>query len=314
MFGLVSRRIIQMIPVLIGISLVMFVLVRMVPGDPAVMALNVYATPERVARLRAVWGLDQPIIVQYGIFLSQLLHGDLGYSYFYRQPTLVLVLERLGPELFLVLYVLVLTLIVAIPLGALAATHRDGPADNVVRAVMIGGLSLPAYWVGIILLLVFGIWIPILPVGGYGGTFLDHMRSLLLPATTVALGLTPLVIRALRASMIETLEADHVDMARAKGLPRFAVLRRHVFRPALIPAVTVLGINVGLLIGSTVIVEFVFGIPGLGQLMITAISTRDYPTVVAVTLAFALFVMFVNLLTDVVVASLDPRARAAMAG
>jgi peptide/nickel transport system permease protein len=310
----VALRILQMIPVFVGISLVMFVLVRVVPGDPAVVALNVYATPERVTQLRAVWGLDKPILVQYGIFLSQLLHGDLGYSYFYRQPTLVLVLERLGPELFLILYVVVLTLLVAIPLGALAATHREGAADNLVRALMIGGLSLPAYWVGIILLLVFGIWIPIFPVGGYGGTVLEHLRSLFLPATTIALGLTPLVIRALRASMIETLEADHVDMARSKGLPRFTVLRRHVFRPALIPAVTVLGINVGLLIGGTVIVEFVFGIPGLGQLMITAISTRDYPTVVAVTLAFAVFVMFVNLLTDVLVAFLDPRARAAMAG
>src|SRR5215208_4610790 len=140
MFRFVTLRLVQMVPVLIGISLVMFVLVRVVPGDPAVVALNVYATPERVAELRTVWGLDKPIIVQYGIFLAQLLHGDLGFSYFYRQSALALVLERLGPELFLIAYTVALTLLVAIPFGALAATHRDGPADNLVRAIMILGL------------------------------------------------------------------------------------------------------------------------------------------------------------------------------
>jgi peptide/nickel transport system permease protein len=312
MIRFVALRVIQMLPVLFGISLVMFILVRVVPGDPAKIALGVYATTERVSELRAVWGLDKPIIAQYGIFLSQMLHGDLGYSYFYRQPALQLVLDRLPPELFLIGCVVVLTLVVGIPLAALAAMRRDGLADNLVRATMIAGLSVPAYWIGIILLLAFGIWFPILPVGGYGETLLGHMRSILLPAATVTLSMAPLMIRALRASMIEALEADHVNMARSKGLAPFAVLRRHILRPALIPAVTVLGINIGLLIGGTVIVEFVFGIPGLGQLMITAISTRDYPTVVAVTLVFAVFVMIVNLATDVLVAYLDPRARAAM--
>jgi peptide/nickel transport system permease protein len=302
-----------MIPVLLGISLVMFVLLRVVPGDPAVMALNVYASPERVAELRAQWGLDRPIAEQYLIFLGQLAHGDLGYSYFYKQPAISLVVERLGPELALIVSTVALTLLIGVPLAAVAALRRDSAADHAVRALMIVGLGVPAYWVGIVFLLVFGIWIPILPVGGYGATFIGHLYSLVLPSLTIALGLAPLIIRALRASMIETLEADHVEMARSKGLPRSHVFRRHVLRPALIPAVTVLGVNVGLLIGSTVIVEYVFGIPGLGLLMINAIGSRDYPTVVAVTLVFALFVMLVNLLTDVLVAFLDPRARASMA-
>ncbi len=313
MIRFIVRRVLMMIPILLGISLVMFVLLRVVPGDPALMALNVYASPERVAELRALWGLDRPIVEQYGIFLAQLAHGDLGYSYFYKQPAISLVLERLGPELALIGATVVLTLLIGVPLAAVAAIRRDRAADNAVRAWMIVGLSLPAYWIGIVLLLAFGIWIPILPVGGYGDTLIGHLRALVLPSMTIALGLAPLIIRALRASMIETLEADHVDMARSKGLPRGRVLRRHVLRPALIPAVTVLGVNVGLLIGSTVIVEYVFGIPGLGLLMINAITSRDYPTVVAVTLVFALFVMLVNLLTDVLVAFLDPRARAAMA-
>ena len=313
MLRFIVRRVLVMVPILLGISLVMFVLLRVVPGDPAVMALNVYATPERVAELRVLWGLDRPIVEQYGIFLAQLAHGDLGYSYFYKQPAISLVLERLGPELTLIASTVVLTLLIGVPLAAVAAVNRDRAADNSIRALMIVGLGLPAYWIGIVLLLAFGIWIPILPVGGYGDTLVGHLRSLILPSLTIALGLAPLIIRALRASMIETLEADHVDMARSKGLPRARVFRRHVLRPALIPAVTVLGINVGLLIGSTVIVEYVFGIPGLGLLMINAITSRDYPTVVAVTLVFALFVMLVNLLTDVLVAFLDPRARASMA-
>jgi peptide/nickel transport system permease protein len=313
MLRFIVRHVLMMIPILLGISLVMFILLRVVPGDPAVMALNVYATPERVTELRAQWGLDRPIAEQYGIFLAQLAHGDLGYSYFYKQPAISLVLERLGPELALIASTVVLTLLIGVPLAAVAAVNRDGAGDNSVRALMILGLSLPAYWIGIVLLLAFGIWIPILPVGGYGDSFLGHIRSLVLPSLTIALGLAPLIIRALRASMIETLEADHVDMARSKGLSRARVFRRHVLRPALIPAVTVLGVNVGLLIGSTVIVEYVFGIPGLGLLMINAITSRDYPTVVAVTLVFALFVMLVNLVTDVLVAFLDPRARASLA-
>jgi peptide/nickel transport system permease protein len=171
---------------------------------------------------------------------------------------------------------------------------------------------MPAYWVGMLLLLVFAIWLPIFPVGGYGPTLGEQLRSLFLPALTLALGLVPLVVRSLRASLIEGMEADHVDMARSKGLSESVVFFRHAFRPALIPSVTILGLHIGLLIGATVIVEYVFAIPGLGQLMLNAISTRDYPTVVAVTLVFAVFVLIVNLMTDIVVAFLDPRARAAM--
>jgi peptide/nickel transport system permease protein len=306
-------RTLQMIPVLFGISLAMFFLVRVVPGDPAMVALGVYATPELVEELRAHWGLDQPILVQYGIFLQQVLQGDLGHSYFYGQPAIDLVFERLTPELFLVGYAIVLTVLISVPLAVWSALRRGGLADAVVRVVIVFGLSLPPYWIGILLLLLFGIWWPIFPIGGYGATLGEQLRSLFLPSLTLAFGITPLVARSLRASLIEALEADHVDMARSKGVVERVVFLRHAFRLALIPAVTILGLHIGLLIGATLIVEFVFAVPGLGQLMLTAISTRDYPTVVAVTLVFAVFVMVVNLLTDILVAFLDPRARAAMA-
>ncbi len=312
MLRFIVVRVLQMIPVLFGISLAMFVLVRVVPGDPAVMALGVYATPELVSDLRAHWGLDRPILVQYGIFLQQVLKGDFGFSYFYGQPAIALVFERLVPELFLVAYAIVLTVLISVPLAIWAALSRHGVANAAVRVVVVFGLSLPPYWIGLLLLLLFGIWWPILPVGGYGATFGEQLRSLLLPSFTLALGLSPLVVRSLRASLIEALEADHVDMARSKGVPEREVFFRHAFRLALIPTVTILGLHIGLLIGATVIVEYVFAVPGLGQLMLTAISTRDYPTVVAVTMVFAVFVMVVSLLTDIFVAFLDPRARDAM--
>lgn len=314
MLTFVTVRLFQMIPVLIGISLTIFVLVRAVPGDPAAMSLGVYASAERVAELRAHWGLDQPMIVQYWIFLKQLLKGDFGYSYFYGKPAIALVFDRLFPELFLVAYAVVLTVLISVPLAVWAALRRSGLAEATVRAIIVLGLGLPPYWIGLLLLLLFGIWWPILPVGGFGETFAGQLRSLLLPAFTLALGLCPLVIRSLRASLIETLRADHVDMARSKGLSGQVVFFRHVFRLALIPAVTILGLHIGMLIGATVIIEAVFSVPGLGQLMLTAITTRDYPTVVAVTLVFAVFVMVINLLTDLFVAYIDPRARDAMVG
>ena len=312
MIRFVIVRALQLVPVAFGITLVMFFLLRIVPGDPAKVALGVYATPERLSDLRHAWGLDRPLADQYLTFLGQLLHGDLGYSYFYRQPALSVVLERLPPELFLIVYAVVLTIAIGVPLGVLAAVRQEGVADYLTRALMMFGLSLPAYWVGIILLLVFGLWLRILPVGGYGNTFAEHIVSLLLPSVTIALGMAPLVIRALRASVIEMLQADHVDLARSKGLRRSTVLLRHVLRPALIPTVTVLGINIGLLIGGTLIIESVFAIPGLGQLLVMAVSSRDFPVVQAVTVVFAVLVVSINVLTDVVVASLDPRARQAM--
>jgi peptide/nickel transport system permease protein len=312
MMRFVLVRALQLVPVAFGITLVMFFLLRIVPGDPAKVALGVYATPERLADLRHAWGLDRPLTDQYVTFLGLLVHGDLGYSYFYRQPALSVVLERLPPELFLIAYAVALTILIGVPLGVLAALRQERIADHLTRALMMFGLSLPAYWVGIILLLVFGLWLRILPVGGYGNTFPEHLVSLFLPSVTIALGMAPLVIRALRASVIEMLQADHVDMARSKGLQRSSVLLRHVLRPALIPTVTVLGINIGLLIGGTLIIESVFAIPGLGQLLVMAVSSRDFPVVQAVTVVFAVLVVSVNLLTDVVVASLDPRARQAM--
>lgn len=310
----IAFRLLQLIPVAFAITLLTFFLLRLIPGDPAANALGMYITPERLSALRAKFGLDQPLIIQYLIFLGDIFRGDFGYSYFFKQPALDLVLERLGPELFLISYAVVLSVMIGVPLGLLAGVRREGLADNVIRGIMVVGIGVPAFWSGLVLLLILGIWFPLFPVGGFGDGWAGHLRSLFLPAITISFGLIPLIIRALRASVIETLQQDHVDMARSKGLPRRRVLTRHVLRPALIPTVTVLGVNLGFLVGGTVVIEAVFGIPGVGQLMINSIYARDYPTVQAVTLVFAALVVLLNLVTDVIVAMLDPRARAAMVG
>lgn len=226
MLTFVVIRVLQMVPVLIGISLIMFVLVRAVPGDPAAMSLGVYSSPERVAELQAHWGLDQPVVVQYKIFLQQLLKGDFGFSYFYGRPAIELVFERLVPELFLVVYAIVLTILISVPLATWAALSRTAVADATVRVVIVLGLGLPPYWIGLLLLLLFGIWWPILPVGGFCASLGEQFRSLLLPSFTLALGLCPRVVRLLRASLTETLEEDlsglRLDLScRRERRPRF---------------------------------------------------------------------------------------------
>lgn len=309
MVTFLARRFALLVPVALGVTLIVFLLVRLIPGDPAVNMLGIHQTPELLAQLHAQMGLDRSLPEQYLIFLGRLLQGDMGTSYFYGQSVISLVADRLPPTLFLLTYASVLTTIVAFPAAILAALRRNSIWDQVVRFTFIFGISLPAYWLGIILILALAIALPIFPVAGYGITFLDHLRYLFLPAATIALGVIPLVLRAMRASLIDVLRADYMDTARAKGLPPRVVLLRHGVRNALLPAITVLGVNIGWLIGGTVIIENVFAVPGLGQLMIFSVSNRDYPTIQAVTLVFAVLVVLVNLGTDALYLVLDPRVR-----
>lgn len=309
MLAFVARRLIQLVPVAFGITLIVFLLVRLIPGDPARVLLGIHATPALVAQVRQNLGLNRSLPEQYWIFLEHVSHGDLGRSYFYGSTVARLVADRIAPTVFLLAYAALITVVLAVPAAIVAALKRDSIWDQLVRFTFIFGIGLPSYWLGIILVLFFSIHFHLFPVAGYGSDFASHLLYLFLPAFTVALTLVPLVLRALRASMSETLRADYVDTARAKGLPSWLVLSRHVLRNALIPAVTVLGLNIGYLVGGTVIVENVFAIPGLGQLMINSIGTRDYPTIQGVTLVFAVLVVLVNLLTDVSYRVLDPRVR-----
>jgi peptide/nickel transport system permease protein len=306
----IARRLLQMVPVAIGVTVLVFFMIHLVPGDPARTMLGVHASPQRVAALHHQWGLDKPLPVQYERFMGRLFHGDLGDSLFYRTSARQLIVDRLPVTLWLILYSTVLAVLVAMPLAALAASHRDGITDQVVRAVPLVGLGFPQFWIGIILLLAFGLNLGrLFPVGGYGHGVGGHLVAMFLPSLTVALGLVPILIRSLRASLLNVLEADYVTTARSKGLPERRVLLRHALRNAVISTVSVLGVNIGFLVGGTLVIEQVFALPGIGQLMINSIFQRDFPVVQAVTLTFGIMVVLVYLITDIVHSLLDPRVR-----
>jgi peptide/nickel transport system permease protein len=308
--GYAARRLLHMIPIVFGVTLLVFFLIHLVPGDPARTMLGTRATPERIALLHEEWGLDEPLPVQYWRFLERLVHGDLGSSLFYSVPAGRLVVERLPVTLWLIGLGTLLSVAIAVPLATIAAARHDRVSDHAIRAVPLVGLGFPQFWIGIMLLLAFALNSGrAFPVGGYGEGFLGHLHSMFLPALTVALAISPILIRSLRASMLEVLESEFVVTARSKGLPERRVLVRHALRNAVISMVSVLGVNIGFLVGGTLIVEQVFALPGLGQLMINSIFQRDFPVVQAVTLAFAVMVVLVYLTTDLIHALLDPRVR-----
>jgi peptide/nickel transport system permease protein len=308
--GYVARRLIQIVPIVLGVTVLVFFLIHLVPGDPARTILGNHATPHKVALLHREWGLDKPLPVQYWRFLKRMVRGDLGSSLFYSVPAGRLVVQRLPPTLWLIGLGTLFSVLIAVPLAALAATKRDRLPDQIVRAVPLVGLGFPQFWLGIMLLLAFGLHLGRgFPVGGYGSGVLGHLHSMFLPALTVALAIAPILVRSLRASLLEVFESDYVTTARSKGLSERRVLVRHALRNAAISTVSVLGVNIGFLVGGTLIVEQVFALPGIGQLMINSIFERDFPVVQAVTLAFAIMVVLVYLLTDVVHALLDPRVR-----
>ncbi|MCW2909512.1 MAG: Peptide/nickel transport system permease protein [Actinomycetia bacterium] len=305
----VGRRLLQLIPVAFGVTFIVFFMVHLIPGDPAASILGIHATPRAVAILHHEWGLNRPLLSQYWLFLDRLLHGNLGYSLYYGQSTSSLVLSHLPPTLWLIVYAGVLSVLISVPLAMIAASRQDGVRDHVVRAVPLVGLGMPSFWLAFLLILVFAIKVQAFPVSGYGSGFFGHLRSMFLPSLTAALALSPVVIRSLRASMLTVLGAEYITTARSKGVPGHRLFLRHVLRNAVIPAVTVLGINIGFLIGTTVIIEEVFAIPGVGQLMINSIFQRDFPVVQGVTLVFAVMVVLLNLLADMAYAALDPRVR-----
>ena len=239
--------------------------------------------------------------------MNHLFHGSLGTSFYDRTSVSGLIAGRLQASSFLLIGGILLSLLISFPLAVLAASKEGAARDQIVRMVPIIGLGMPQVWIGIELILLLGLKVHLFPVSGFGYTFAEHVRSIFLPSLSIAIGLSPILIRSLRASMLEIWEADFVLTARSKGLSRIRVTVSHVLRNAIIASVTVLGVNIAYLIGSTVIVERVFAIPGTGSLMIDAIGRRDYPIVQGVTIFFALAVVTVNLITDLIHAALDPR-------
>ncbi len=306
-----ARRLLLLVPVALGVTMLVFFSIHLVPGDPARSFLGDRATPQAVAALHREWGLERPLPVQYWLFIDRLLHGDLGQSLFYQSSAAGLIVERLPVTLLLLLYSAVFAVLISIPLALAAARKPDGIADHIVRGVGVIGIGMPSFWVGTILIIVLALHAGLFPVAGYGSTWPAHLGALVLPGLTVAISIAPMLVRSLRTAMIEALNSDYVAFARAKGAGGPAVLLRYGLRNASISAVSILGINIGFLVGGTLVIENVFALPGLGSLMIQSILDRDFPVVQGITLVFAVIVVLVYLLTDIAYAMLDPRVRLA---
>jgi peptide/nickel transport system permease protein len=308
-YRFVLFRPLQLLPVLLGISIVTFMLVRAIPGDPARILLGVRSTPAAIARIRAQYGLDQPLWVQYGYFLKNLLQGELGRSIVYRVDTGKLILSRIEPTLYLILGSVLLALLLTVPLAAAAARQRGKAVDQLIRLLSTAGLGFPAFWLGIMLILLFSVTLGWFPVSGYGSDWLEQLHHMVLPCLTVALALSAVLTRNLRASLLAELKADYVTAARARGQEEGRIFWRHVMPNSLVPTVNLLAVNIGWLIGSTVVIESVFAIPGMGQLLVKAIFSRDYMVVQGVVMVFALATVAVNLLADLLTVALDPRVK-----
>ena len=275
----IAGRVAQMVPTLLLLFVLMFVLVHLLPGDPALALLGERATTENIERLQRTLGLDRPLIEQFWVYVQHLAAGDLGQSLLLRVSVTKLIMERLPVTLMLTAFAAILAAVVAVPLALIAALRRGSALDISIRSVFQIGLSMPVFYIGLIFLIVFAAGLGWFPVGGFGDTFVDHLYYLFLPALTLAFSFSAILMRNLRASLIEVLNAEYVAFATAKGLPRRLVVTRHVLRNAAISTVTLFGLQVGTLVGGAVITETVFGIPGAGRLMVDSIYGRDYQVI-----------------------------------
>ena len=300
-------RLLQMIPVLIGVSLVSFLAVHLVPGDPVQIMMHGRATPEVLAEVHAELGLDQPLPVQYLRFIGNALMGDLGVSIVQKAAVSDIVGERLGPSLFLLAYSAVLALLIALPLAIVAALRAERPVDHGIRLAGMIGFAMPPFWVGLLLILFFGLTLRWFPISGYGDGFIEHLWHLFLPSVTIALFLAPMLVQSLRSAMLDVMTAEYIEVARAKGLSRRRIVFKHVLRNALIPLITVLAVNIGWLLSGAVVVEYVFAFPGLGSLLVRAVGFRDYPVIQGLSLVFAVIVMAINLMADLSYMAIDRR-------
>lgn len=265
------------------------------------------ATPENVQQITAQMGLDKPLYDQYLIFVKNMVQGDLGTSILLKKSVNTLIGERLGTTFFLVIYASVLSLLVSIPIALWSAMRKDSLIDNGFRTISIIGLAMPSFWIGILLMLLLSIKLKLFPVSGYGKNFFAHIYYLFLPALTIACSLAPVLIRPLRSKIINVFSSEYIEAARARGLGENKIIINHVLRNAISGTVTILGVNIGWLLGGSIVIETVFSVPGLGQLLINSILARDYPIIQGLVLVFAILVIVVNLLTDLCYAILDPR-------
>jgi peptide/nickel transport system permease protein len=305
----IFKRLLMLIPVLIGITVVSFLLLQIMPGDPASRAMGTRASAEELQAMRVLWGLDKPIWVQYLFFLRDCLTGSFGISIFHKQPIIDLVAERLPFTLAIVAYSTLIALAVALPCAILAALSRGRMLDNVIRQIFVIVIAMPPFWLSYVLIIWLALRMGWFATGGVGEGFFTNLGPLFLPSLVVGLSTASLIQQSLRASLIDTMKADYVDTARAKGLRSYQVFLRHVLPNSLISTISIIGVRVSWIIGGTVVVEKIFSVPGLGSLLIDAIVSRDLPVIRGLTVFFAIMVVLVNLITDICYALADPRVR-----
>jgi peptide/nickel transport system permease protein len=306
----VVRRFLGIVPVLVLVALGSFLLVHLVPGDPAMVMLGSDATPQQIQSLRTQMGLDRSLPEQFVLWLREILRGNLGESFFLGRPVTQALMERLPATLQLALLSLLFSLLLGIPAGILAAVRQNTWWDQVVMAIAIGGISIPSFWLGLALILVFSVQFGWLPSGGYAPLWEEFgrgLRTLILPAVSLGLMQAALIARMTRSSMLEVLRQDYVRTAKAKGLDWWRVTLRHALKNAMIPVITTVGTAFGVLLGGAVIVEIVFTYPGLGRLVVLAVQRRDYPLVQGALLLTSLMYVLVNLAVDLLYSVFDPR-------
>jgi peptide/nickel transport system permease protein len=310
----IVKRLLAAIPVLFGLSIIVFLIMALIPGDPTTAILGSYATPENVARINADLGLDRPLYEQYVIWIGNLLHGDFGRSYMLNRPVLDEILERFSATLILAGTSLVICTILGLLAGIVSAVRQFTWADRLITVIVLIGISMPSFFLGLLLIIIFGVQWRLLPPSGMlstygGGDLADLLRHLILPAATLSVVATGVVARLTRASMLEVLRQDYVRTARAKGLDERTVIYKHAFKAALVSVVPVIGIQAGFVLGGAVYIETVFQWPGIGAMLVKAISTRDLLLVQGGVLVVAASYVLLNLLADVVQTLLDPRLK-----
>lgn len=302
MYGYIVRRLLLAIPVLIGVSILVFSIVRFIPGDPARIVAGVHASQEYVERVRAEMLLDEPLHLQYFVYMGNLLQGDMGRSAFTRRPVTVELFERFPNTLLLTIAAMGIATVFGLGAGIISATKRYSIFDNFTMLLALVGIAIPVFWFGLMMQLLFSVYLGWLPSSG-----METWRNLLMPALTLGLAATALIARITRSSMLDVLGQDYINTARAKGLVERVVTYKHALKNALIPVVTVMGLQFGSLLGGAVLTETVFSWPGIGRLLVDSILTRDYPVVQGAVLMLALLFVLINLFVDIIYALLDPR-------
>jgi len=301
----ILRRLMLMIPVLIGVTFLVYFIISLTPGDPAAMILGNGATEEAVVQLREDMGLNDPVIVQYGNYMKDLFTGDMGTSYSTGKAVSGEIGQRFPNTFKLTVSAIILSVLISIPIGVVSATRQYSLFDNVGMIVALVGISMPSFWVGLILIIAFSLNLGWFPSGG-----MDGIMSLILPAFTLAIASTASITRTTRSSMLEVIRQDYIDTAKAKGVSANVVIRKHALKNALIPAITVIGLEFGVLLGGAVLTETVFSWPGIGRLMVESIQRKDTPMVLGCIIVFAVAFSLVNLLIDILYSFIDPRIKA----